>query len=168
MARRIAARATWEPLLVDTRTGEPLARSTRRYTPTQGQRDAIVVRDRTCTFPGCRVPAVRCDIDHITPYEPGRVGDPPDASPHPHSSLTEHSCGHQTCVENLHALCRHHHRAKTHAGWQPHRLDDGATTWRSPTGQTYVRPPEHHPPAAPPPAPPPDGVVIELFPPPPF
>lgn len=167
MARRIAARATWQPLLADAWTGEPLARSTRRYAPTQGQRDAVVLRDRTCTFPGCRMPAARCDIDHIEPYDHDRdahatVGGSGAGTPDQPASPIEG----QTRVDNLHALCRHHHRAKTHAGWTPSRDDDGITRWRTPTGQTHRRRPEHDPPSAPPL--PPYDATIDLYPPPPF
>ena len=134
LARQIAARATWEPLLVSAATGEPLARSTCSYTPTQALRDAVIQRDRTCTFPGCRRPAIRCDLDHIDPYDPTRPGD------------------HQTCLANLHALCRHHHRAKTHTRWNVTRTPDGTTTWQAPTGHTYQRLPDHPPPHEPGPA----------------
>ncbi len=154
MARRIASRATWQPLLVDSWTGAPLARGTRRYAPSQSQRDAVVLRDRTCTFPGCRLSAERCDVDHVRPYEQGRAADPAEPP--------------QTTAENLQALCRHHHRAKTHAGWGVGRREDGVTVWRSPTGQTYRRPPAYERLPAPPPAPPPEGVVVDLYPPPPF
>lgn len=34
-------------------------------------RRAIEVRDRHCTFPGCTVPAERCDVDHIIEYVNG-------------------------------------------------------------------------------------------------
>ena len=34
-------------------------------------RRAIELRDRHCTFPGCRIPANRCDIDHIIEYSQG-------------------------------------------------------------------------------------------------
>ncbi|WP_188037354.1 HNH endonuclease signature motif containing protein [Actinotalea sp. JY-7885] len=161
MARRIAARATWQPLLVDSWTGEPLARSTTRYAPTQDQRDAVVLRDRTCTFPGCRMPAARCDVDHVVAYDHGADegggggggggadgggGDGPNRDAKP-----------QTRLDNLHALCRHHHRAKTHAGWTPVRADDGTTTWRAPTGRLHHRPPAHDPPVPPPRGDPPGG-----------
>ncbi len=148
MVRRIAARSTWEPLLTDAWSGEPLARSTRRYAPTQGLRDAVVARDKTCTFPGCRVRAARCDIDHIEPFDEEAGAATP-----------------QTRIDNLHALCRHHHRAKTHAGWTPTRREDGTTRWTSPTGQRHDRPPAHDPPIPPPP---PEGISIDLYPPPPF
>ncbi|MBX9243631.1 DUF222 domain-containing protein [Actinotalea ferrariae] len=173
MVRRIAARSTWEPLLTDAWTGEPIARSTRRYAPTQGLRDAVVARDRTCTFPGCRVPAARCDIDHINPYvearRPGAEAAEEGDGPGGHGSGGGEARGpHQTRIDNLHALCRHHHRAKTHAGWTPERREDGTTRWTSPTGQRHDRPPAHDPPIPPPAPPPPEGISIDLYPPPPF
>jgi len=36
-----------------------------------GLRRAIEVRDRHCTFPGCREPAERCDVDHIVEWTDG-------------------------------------------------------------------------------------------------
>lgn len=145
LARRVAARATWEPLLVDARTGAPLARSTRRYAPTQALRDAVVHRDATCTFPGCRMSARRCDVDHIEAYDP-------DAGPGDD----------QTRVANLHALCRHHHGLKTRREWTPLRTPTGVTVWSSPHGRPYRRAPEHPPPDRPPPLPLPPGVTIDL------
>ena len=38
---------------------------------TGGLRRAIELRDQHCTFPGCRVPANRCDVDHIIEYRQG-------------------------------------------------------------------------------------------------
>ncbi len=34
-------------------------------------RRAIEVRDQHCTFPGCTVPAARCDVDHVVEYVDG-------------------------------------------------------------------------------------------------
>ncbi|WP_199424503.1 HNH endonuclease signature motif containing protein [Actinotalea solisilvae] len=148
LARRIGARATWEPLLVDARTGAPLARSTGRYAPSQGLRDAVVQRDATCTFPGCRMPARRCDVDHIEAYAPDAGGED------------------QTRLSNLHALCRHHHNLKTRREWTPLRTPSGHTVWSSPHGRPYRRTPEHTPPDRPPSLPPPPGVTVDLGPPP--
>jgi hypothetical protein len=53
-------------------------------------RRAIEARDRTCTWPGCEVPAVVCQIDHIV----------------------EHSQGGRTTEENGQALCRAHNLIK--------------------------------------------------------
>lgn len=36
-----------------------------------GLRRAIELRDKHCTYPGCRVPAADCDIDHIVEYSAG-------------------------------------------------------------------------------------------------
>lgn len=36
-----------------------------------GLRRAIELRDRHCTFPGCMVPAERCEVDHVVEYVDG-------------------------------------------------------------------------------------------------
>ena len=91
------------------------------YRPCAELARAIVDRDRTCRFPGCRVPAARCDIDHVEPFDPDRPA------------------RWQTVEQNLQALCRHHHRLKTHGGWYVSRDPiSGATLWRSPTGRVYI------------------------------
>jgi hypothetical protein len=38
-------------------------------------RETVILRDRHCVFPGCRVDARSCDQDHIEPYlDPGEGG----------------------------------------------------------------------------------------------
>ena len=144
MTRRIAARSTWRALLTDEQTGELVGRSSTTYRPSASVAGWVLDRDVTCTFPGCRVPAQRCDIDHIRPFDDGR----PAAD--------------QTRVENLQALCRHHHRAKTHGSWAVERdPDQGVTRWRSPTGHGYERPAATAPPRRFL-TPPPPGVRIDL------
>lgn len=124
VAQDVAREATWHAVGVDPRTGEALTRSSRGYRPSPRLATAVVDRDVTCTFPGCRVPARRCDLDHVTPYDP--TADPSA----------------QTREDNLIALCRHHHRLKTHAGWRPHRDPaTGTVTWDTPTGHAYTRDP---------------------------
>lgn len=101
------------------------------YRPSAALTRLVVGRDVTCTFPGCRVPASRCDLDHIEPFDDAR---PAEA---------------QTHADNLHALCRHHHRLKTHHGWTPTRDPrTGITTWTSPLGRRSTRPPTLADPAA--------------------
>ena len=124
MARKIAAGSTWRAVLTDEWTGELVARSSASYRPSPGVAGWVVDRDVTCTFPGCRVPAQRCDIDHIRPFDArlAAVG--------------------QTTADNLHALCRHHHRLKTHGLWRPVRdAATGRTHWESGTGHRYTRDP---------------------------
>ena len=146
VARDLARRASWQVLTVDPRTGETRptgaagtvgATSPARaagadpppaplgYRPPQWLTDRVMSRDVTCTFPGCRVQAARCDLDHIDPFDPRRPADE------------------QTVEPNLHALCRHHHRLKTHGDWHARRDDTtGTTVWDAPTGHRYLRPPE--------------------------
>lgn len=84
------------------------------YTPTESQRAYVQGRDGTCRFPGCDVPAERCDIDHIEPYDMGT----PNA-------------GGATETPNLHCLCRRHHNLKTAGLWNVRRAHDGAEVWTS-------------------------------------
>lgn len=129
-ALRIAADADWRAVGVDPETGEVRGRSSRSYRPSTELRALVLDRDRTCTFPGCRVPAVRCDIDHVEPFDHARPAEG------------------QTCEANLETKCRHHHRMKTHGGWTSSRDPaTGVTTWVSPTGREYQRGPSvaaHH------------------------
>ena len=95
--------------IVTDHTGHAIAVTGTTYTPPPLIRAAIEARDRTCRFPGCTRPATRCDLDHTTPY--------------PHG---------QTNELNLTALCRHHHRLKTHSGWHVTPHPDTTQTWTSP------------------------------------
>ncbi len=76
-----------------------------RHDPPEWMRELVILRDRHCVFPGCGVDARSCDLDHIEPYLPLNAGGPPG----------------QTHPGNLAALCRRHHRAKTHRAWSYQR-----------------------------------------------
>lgn len=92
------------------------------YRPDTALRRLVLARDETCTFPGCRQPGPVCDLDHIEPFDDTR---PAEA---------------QTCPENVQALCRHHHLAKTHHGWTMRRdAITGDVHVTSPLGLEYVR-----------------------------
>jgi hypothetical protein len=80
-------------------------------------KDHVDVRDRTCVFPWCTRPARRCDHDHVIP----------------------HHRGGPTCTCNLAALCRRHHRLKTHSAWRYTVVDPGTYVWTSPYGYHYLR-----------------------------
>ncbi|RDH79032.1 HNH endonuclease [Mycolicibacterium moriokaense] len=90
------------------------------YRPSAKLAAFVRARDLTCRFPGCRVPAHRCDIDHVVPYPIGPT--------HP---------------SNLICLCRKHHLLKTFwiGDWSVLVAADGSATWTSPTGKTYVTQP---------------------------
>jgi Domain of unknown function (DUF222) len=121
MARQLAAdpSGTWRRILTDPTTGMVLDVSHRGYRPPRPLARFITARDGTCRFPGCRQPARRCDLDHVTPWPDG-----------------------PTSATNMIAVCRHHHRLKHSARWHVAAARDGTVTWSAPTGRTYTtRPP---------------------------
>jgi hypothetical protein len=89
------------------------------YRPSAALARFIRARDLTCRFPGCTVPAERCDIDHTEPFN----HDDPAA-------------GGATVPWNLACYCREHHRHKTFDdGWRDEQLADGTIIWTSPSGK---------------------------------
>lgn len=118
-ASELAALAEhWERLSVDPASGAIL--SVDRYRPSAPMRRLLGARDAHCRFPGCRVPASRCDIDHTI-----------DAA-----------LGGPTSTDNLAALCRGHHVLKHQTDWKVSQEPGGVMHWQSPTGRRYVdRPP---------------------------
>jgi hypothetical protein len=70
VARDLAAGGTWRRILTDPTSGRPLDYGTTRYRPPAHLAGLVITRDQTCQFPGCRVPAHRCDIDHGIPHDP--------------------------------------------------------------------------------------------------
>ena len=96
---------------------------TPRYRPSGRLRHLVVIRQLTCTFPGCRRNAARCDLDHGTPYD----------------------LGGRTCECNLSPLCRRHHKAKQAEGWHLTQTTPGHVTWTLPHGRTYRAGPGRYP-----------------------
>ncbi|WP_300681544.1 HNH endonuclease signature motif containing protein, partial [Nocardioides sp.] len=96
------------------------------YVPSETMREQAILVNRTCVHPWCERPARACDLDHITPYNPNDNTDSPPG---------------QTTSTNLAPLCRHHHRLKTHNGWQYQHLEPSVFLWTSPAGRTYLRTP---------------------------
>ena len=91
-----------------------------------------------------RVPVVqptrhaRCDVDHVVPYDHDAAA---EGRPQPGPTTTS----------NLAALCRHHHRLKTHTAWRYTVVGPGEFEWtsphghrfhRDPSGSTVIEPPE--------------------------
>jgi hypothetical protein len=91
------------------------ARRAGGYCPPRRLRNLVMIRQRTCSFPGCRRPARRCDLDHTVPYDQGGA----------------------TCECNLAPLCRRHHQAKQAPGWHLTQDQPGVMTWRMPHGREY-------------------------------
>ncbi|VEG55544.1 protein of uncharacterised function DUF222 [Mycolicibacterium aurum] len=87
-----------------------------QYRPSAKLAAFVRARDQFCRFPGCDVPALRCDIDHVVPWPYGPT--------HP---------------SNLNCACRDHHLAKTFwEGWRDVQRPDGAVVWTDPTGRSYT------------------------------
>jgi hypothetical protein len=119
LARQIAEsqpRAEWRWTLTDPDTGQIIDNGTTRRRPNSGQRRHLETRNPTCIFPGCRVPAIDCDLDHRTPWAEGGP----------------------TSLDNLAPLCRHDHQIRHRTGWTHQPLPDGDHQWTSRLGHTYT------------------------------
>ncbi|MGE2713659.1 DUF222 domain-containing protein [Mycolicibacterium litorale] len=120
------------------------------YRPSAKLAAFVRARDLFCRFPGCTVPAERCDIDHVVPWPYGPT--------HP---------------SNLHCKCRTHHLGKTFDdGWREQQSPDGTVVWTTPAGRRYTTAPGSRlffpgwdttttelPPLAQPPPPDPDRIA---------
>ena len=118
VARELAADGKWKRFITDPQTGNLLDYGRQSYEPPQALIDFLIARDRTCRFPGCRRSAALSDLDHAQSWESGG----------------------KTSAENLGALCRRHHRLKTHNGWKVVSHTDGSCTWTSPLGKEFFTP----------------------------
>jgi hypothetical protein len=81
------------------------------------------VRNTTCTGPGCRRPAARCDFEHNIPYEAGG----------------------RTCLCNGGPKCRSDHRMKQDPRWNAELLPGGYLRWTTPSGRQYTTEPTRYP-----------------------
>ena len=81
------------------------------------------VRNASCTGPGCRRPAARCDFEHNVPYETGG----------------------RTCLCNGNPKCRHDHRLKQDPRWNAEQLPGGYVRWTMPSGRQYTTEPSRYP-----------------------
>ncbi len=113
-ARRLAAGdARWRHVLTCGTSRAVLDVGTLSYRPPAALDRHVRLRDGTCRFPGCEVPAWECDLDHLVPFPLG-----------------------PTSAENLHALCRRHHGLKHESDWTVEALAGHVLKWTSPQGAT--------------------------------
>lgn len=91
-----------------------------RYRPTEEMRAWLRARDVHCRFPGCRLPADKCDLDHTIPASEGGP----------------------TSLVNLAGLCRWNHTVKGNTAWRVRQLPGGVLEWTSPSGIVLVDAPE--------------------------
>lgn len=134
-ARCLAADApSWARVLTDPVDGTVIAVD--RYRTPWPQRRFLRARDQHCRFPGCRQPAIRCEIDHTV-----------DAA-----------LGGPTALWNLAHLCQRHHSMKQFTRWRVTQHPGGILEWTSPLGRVYREdapaPPVHFAPPDPAAAPP--------------
>jgi hypothetical protein len=119
IARQVAENqpgSEWPWTLTHPDTGQVIDNGTTRRRPTTTQRRHVEARNRTCVFPGCRMPAVDCDLDHRRPWAHGGL----------------------TTEKNLAPFCRHNHNTRHRCGWTYRRLPNGDYVWTSRLGHTYT------------------------------
>lgn len=124
-ARDLAESTTtpWDRVITHPVTGAVLHTDT--YHRTSAIDRHLRARDRHCRWPGCAVPAVRCEVDHTT----------------------DHALGGPTTVTNLAHLCQRHHTQKQFTRWEVRQLPGGVLEWTSPTSRTYTDEPLPYSPA---------------------
>jgi len=106
----------WRYTITHPDSGAPIATGTTRRRPTAAQRRIVEARHPVCIFPGCRMPATACDLDHRIPWTNGGP----------------------TTTDHLTPLCRHDHVTRHRTGWQYQPLPNGDHHWTSPLGHTYT------------------------------
>ncbi|WP_169943884.1 HNH endonuclease signature motif containing protein [Microbispora sp. H11081] len=92
--------------------------STDRRQADAALRRYVQIRGQVCSWPGCRMPAMRSDQDHIQAWADNGT----------------------TTAENLHLACRHDHRAKHLGGWRVAFEGPRLIVWTSPLGHSYANP----------------------------
>jgi hypothetical protein len=127
LAREIAADGVWRRIVTDPLSGTVLDYGRTTYQPPAGLADHVRIRDQHCRFPLCRRRAADGELDHIVPWADGG----------------------ETSAANLQALCVHHHKLKTHAGWRIEAHPDGRLTWITPTGYRCTTEPHDYGPRVP-------------------
>ncbi|GAB3397941.1 hypothetical protein GCM10027515_02660 [Schumannella luteola] len=105
--------SSWTRLLTDPIDGVTVAVD--RYRPSLEQRRHLRARDQHCRFPGCRIAAIRCELDHTL----------------------DHALGGPTALINLAHLCQRHHSMKQFTAWRVRQHPGGVLQWTSPTGRVY-------------------------------
>ncbi len=98
-------------------------RETAAYRVPPALRHLINIRQRSCSFPGCRRPAEHTDQDHTIPFD-------------------QHG---RTCECNCGPFCRTHHQAKQAPRWHVDQPEPGVFVWTLPSGRSYSAVPDTYP-----------------------
>jgi Domain of unknown function (DUF222) len=118
VARQIvdeASDAEWRIVPVE-EDGQPVGVVTTKRRPTTTQKRQVETRNPTCVFPGCRMPADQCDLNHEIPWAEA----------------------HRTTARELGPLCRHDHINHHRHRWKLKQIRPGVYQWTSPLGHTYI------------------------------
>jgi hypothetical protein len=116
MARELVAKApAFERVLTDPVSGDHEPSASRTYRPSTAMGETLRLIDPVCAVPGCTRNVMTVgEMDHIEEFD-----------------LENPARGGPTTVENLHRLCRLHHRMKTAGLLDPARDErTGTTRWR--------------------------------------
>jgi hypothetical protein len=122
VARQIvdeASDAEWRIVPVD-ENGQPVEVVTTKRRPSTTQKRQVETRNPTCVFPGCRMPADQCDLNHEIPWAEA----------------------HRTTIRELGPLCRHNHIDHHRHRWKLQQIRPGVYQWTSPLGHTYTTGPD--------------------------
>lgn len=123
-ARELAGAASgWMRVLTDPWTSMVLDVDRSRYRPPAELARVAKWAYGTCTAPGCRVDAARCELDHITAWDDGG----------------------RTGFQNLHPACKGHHALKHASRWAVDPPGPGrpGPVWHSPGGTATRAHAEH-------------------------
>ena len=112
------------------------------YVPTDAQKARVRGRDGQCRFPGCDVPAHRCQIDHVIDYDPTHTTNDGDGSGD--GGDGGYGLG-VTATWNLQCLCQRHHNLKTSKHWRAVMHADGSVTWVDHAGVVFATTVAHGP-----------------------
>jgi len=119
IARKVAEQqqnAEWRWTVTHPETGQVIHNGITRRRPSSGQRRHVESRNQNCIFPGCRMPATDCDLDHRIPWAEGGP----------------------TTTDQLVPLCRHDHVIRHRHGWKHQPLPNGDHQWTSRLGHQYT------------------------------
>ena len=103
LLRQIAA--SWGSVTavgVNPATGTATAVGGTAYRPRQKVSDQVILLSGTCRVAGCRMPAWKCELDHVDPY-----------------NHTNPDSGGQSTLSGLLPACKWHHLLKHHTNWTP-------------------------------------------------